>query len=157
QDGFDDLVTLSRDEGGGVAVLWGGEDGGLARADGFNHRSAHRGLAVGDLDGDGAPEVFTSSRFSYCHAYRFWPERDDKWVGADSLGSLEVVGDVAVADVDRDGWPDIVAIAYIDYAEYNQMSVYVAYGREEPLRFGEWTRVAAVPELDKGGIAHGDV
>nr|WP_263429282.1 VCBS repeat-containing protein [Nannocystis pusilla] len=156
QDGYDDLVTLCRQPGGGVAVLWGSEDAALDRADGFGSVGEHSGLGLGDLDGDGFAEVVAALFGWAVEPYRFAPERAAEWVNLDLLGSLQKAEDLAIADVDDDGLPDMLALAAVDAPDWKKMNLYVAYGTE-PLRFTPWHDLAEVPELVWAALFVGDV
>jgi len=156
QDGYDDLLTACRQSGGGLAVLRGDKDGGLARADGDSLFNEHSGLTLGDLDGDGLLEALAATDGWYVLLYRLWPDVLVESVDLDLFVSGETVEDLAIADVDADGLPDVLAIAAIGTGESAQMALYVAYGTE-PLRFTEWQPIGAVPALSKGAVAVGDV
>src|SRR5690606_3792311 len=118
---------------------------------GFSGALEHRGLAVGDLDDDGLPEVLVSNSISIFDVYRFWPERVEERLGLDPLSPLESVDGVVIADVDGDGLPDIVALASIDHDKWDQRTVYVAFGTE-PLHFTAWSEVAALPKMPRAGL-----
>jgi hypothetical protein len=154
QDGYDDLVTACRAPCGGGAVLWGGEDGGLVRADGDNLVGEHSGFTLGDLDGDGVPEALAANGF-YFLLYRPGSVFTVEGVGLDLFNPGAWVEDMAIADVDDDGLPDVLA-GVVTGGSSGQMTLYVAYGTE-PLRFTEWHPIAAVPGLQRGAIAVGDV
>ncbi|MDC0721086.1 FG-GAP repeat domain-containing protein [Nannocystis bainbridge] len=154
-DGHDDLVTACRLESGGVAVVWGSEDARLDRSDGENGRSENRGLAIGDLDGDGLPEVLSAASGYWVRIHDVGREPAGKYASLDFLHSLERAEDLAIDDVDDDGLPDILALAYAREPE-EQVILYVAYGTER-LKFAPWQPVAAVPGLKRGGLEVGDV
>ncbi|WAS95676.1 FG-GAP repeat domain-containing protein [Nannocystis punicea] len=154
QDGYDDLVTVCRREGGGLSVLWGSEDAALTRADGVNGDNPNGGIAIGDLDGDGAPELISAVNGYAIELHRLGPAGGQSLL-LDLLGSLEKVEDLAIDDVDHDGLPDVLALAYI-LPPWDQLTLYVAYGTE-PLSFGPWTQAAAVVGLERGALEVGDV
>ncbi|WAS91727.1 FG-GAP repeat domain-containing protein [Nannocystis punicea] len=137
-DGLDDVGTMSF--AGGVTWMWGSETEPLMRADGVTAGPQSRGLAFGDLDGDGWEEVIAADLINWIHCYRLRPERDEPFIPLTDLTGGPILR-LAIADVDDDGWPDILALVAGD-----STALMIAHGTAEPLRFEPWQQAAGLAE-----------
>ena len=90
-----------------VVALWGDGSGVAWTAEGFYGKSSG-GLALGDLDGDGWPEIVTINNSAACAL----DARDgsEKWCSVDLGDSIDANGTnyPAIADMDGDGQAEIV-------------------------------------------------
>ncbi|MCY1062718.1 VCBS repeat-containing protein [Nannocystis sp. SCPEA4] len=143
-DGLDDIVTMSAD--GGIAAMWGSETDPLERAESLDEH----GMAVGDLDGDGRPEVLWLDG-SGLYAQRAFPRRQEPELVLDDSEVGWIVR-LVIADVDADARADLVALRVDD----DQIALEVAHGTAEPLRFAPWRTIATVSEYDTAAMQIGD-
>jgi hypothetical protein len=109
-DGVADVVWTP---GGGAGVWAGDGQGNWTAATGLP-ASAYGGIAVGDLTGDGAPELVVAAGSQSSRGLEVflhlggnqWAPLPNTGLPAPSSGGYD--GDVELLDFDRDGWLDIV-------------------------------------------------
>jgi hypothetical protein len=111
-DGFSDVVFASGILdilGHTESVVYWGSDGGLGATSRALPSSFAEGLAVDDLDGDGALDVLLTSWMclSGCDVANliYWGDDLKETTQLDGIGGAV---DAQVADLNGDGWPDLV-------------------------------------------------
>jgi hypothetical protein len=107
-DGHMDLAVACE---GGISVRFGGPSGGYAFVPlGQGH---HHGLAIDDFDGDGRPEVLTTSNVDPQRTFFFVSfDRERRAKTSDFYGAPRFVEGLVVDDFDFDGIPDVAATGY---------------------------------------------
>jgi hypothetical protein len=110
-DGFPDLVVLHDLAGTDTLTVLGSDGSGA-----FTVRhvlaaeSDSRGLALGDLDGDGFPELLSSGGPPSAVALRFDNDGAGGFLPHTAHALANVPVDVAMAELDGDGRPDVLAL-----------------------------------------------
>ena len=134
-DGRPDLIASTADDDpdpdvhSGTVLTWLGQgDGAFVRA-GSTDLDETTSLSIGDLSGDGRPDVAvmdrtgTVERLTGLGDGRFWPV-----VAAQAVALSDDAGHFAVADMDRDGAQDL--IGYTQHAGPAALSVRKGLGRQ---------------------------
>ncbi|MDC0723597.1 FG-GAP repeat domain-containing protein [Nannocystis bainbridge] len=149
-DGHDDVATASQGSVGGVGVLWGAEVDALARGRSHSDGSSRYALAVGDIDGDGPPEVLAAKWSGEVAVFPFRPDgRDPPIVIAEFEGGG--VRALAVGELDGETRPDLVALRLDGGAK-----VSLARGTG-PRQFASLVAIAEVSATARSTLELGDV
>jgi len=107
-DGELDLAVACE---GGISVLFGGQEG--ARTFVELGKGHHHGLAIDDFDGDGHPEVLTTSNVVPDRTFFFVRfDRARKATTTDFYGAPRFAEALVTDDLDFDGLPDVVATGF---------------------------------------------
>lgn len=102
-DGFPDLAGQNGDDQpASLLYLWGDGRGNLTPEQVFGPQGFD--ISVGDINGDGLPDVIVPDRFNEISVI---PGRNDRDYGSPFLLSPAPGSEVSVADVNGDGVPDI--------------------------------------------------
>lgn len=114
-------------------------------------------VALGDLDGDGIPEIVTATG-THVYAWKGNGSAVPGWPVAIVSGAL--AGPVAIGDIDGDGKPDVVLLSatYIN-AGNPRAGLIHAYAHDgtplanfpKPLKSIVWGTTPAIADLDGGG------
>ncbi|MCY1008795.1 hypothetical protein OV079_25205 [Nannocystis pusilla] len=147
-DSVDDLALLTQE---GIAWSWGSDSDPLARSEGVTFLGWSRGLATGDLDGDGAAEVITASIIDRIHAFHVHPRLAEETLAFETERTGTING-LAIADIDGDAHPDILAFYIWDVIKLD-----IAYGTATPFAFAAWQTAFELPLQDQAGFQLGDV
>ena len=93
-----------------AAVLMQQTDGSFARTQSLlTGEGAARGIAIGDVDGDGRPDlVMTAGGNKPVYVAVFHQRADHSFGTPEQLPCLDIPGAIALTDIDGDGRPDIV-------------------------------------------------
>jgi len=75
-------------------------------------------LDVGDIDGDGDPDIAATSYSSYSVSWFRNDNAGNTWIRCTFFTSFYYAGMVKIADMDRDGNPDLVVCSYFYYYYY---------------------------------------
>ncbi len=126
-DGRPDLVTANEDPGvNTVSVLLGNGDGTFGPKADFGTGSRPYAVAIGDLNGDGRPDLVTAnSGFSLGHTVSVLLGNGDGTFGPNTefeTGSYPIA--VVIGDLDGDGRPDLAVVN----REPNTVSVLLGNG-----------------------------
>jgi len=137
-----DTPTDARTAGGG-GVSWKEH---LIDDQGVNGGEAIRGgdgLAMGDLDKDGFPDIVSVHEDSHHLRIAFGSQDPDIWqlVTVGQGAEVGAVEDIAIGDLNGDGWPDLVAACEEAHLIYFQ-------NPGEQVRSAGWLRL--IPSVTKG-------
>jgi hypothetical protein len=161
-DGVLDLVALERDvspevPGGSFDVFFGEADGGLlgpvryAGSDGF-------GLAVGDLNRDGIPDVAVSDGFSVNLFVNDGCGGLTSWKTIAVATNTVSIYTLAIADLNADGFPDLLFTETPTDSSTSLTSLEVLWGHASAVFSGPdlvatlWQWAFAVGDLNRDGL-----
>src|SRR5215471_18937505 len=96
-NGYDAPIALRGDTG---QVIFTGARSGIRSLGDFNQAS----IAVGDIDGDGKPEILANSAYNTNAIYCFNNDGTYRWTS----GQISKLGSITIADLDGDGKSEII-------------------------------------------------
>lgn len=171
-DGHPDLVLANRgwnawrpiDTVEPSTLYWGSAMGYSAdRRTELSAESAF-GVAIGDLDGDGSPDIvfanignWTSRDFSR-RSFVFWGDHGRYDDAHRTELETEKASDVVIADVNADGRPDVLFAMLGDYSRNGGVKIYYgsagreSFGRNSTMLHGESSSGVAVGDINGDGI-----
>ncbi len=144
-DGDPDLVVATSIDGNGeVTVLM--NDGAWTPV-AIAGLPSYGGVAVGDIEGDGFPDIWSFGAYGVYVAFNW----SGKWSGPQYV--LDSAFSLSTGDLDGDGFEDAVAHNYYTYAMWGGAALQVA--QLSNARYFSTAKVVAVGELD--GVSPVDV
>lgn len=132
-DGKPDLVTANNDDPGSISLLHNTSTPGTLSFDANQDVAAGSyplGLAIGDLDGDGLPDItITNTNDNNVAVYKNTSVSGSLSLAAPALYNTDAYpGYMFIADVNKDGMPDMIT----SNSTGNSMTVLTNKGSQEP-------------------------
>lgn len=164
-DGWPDLVVASSFDGTKTElnsdIYWGGKDGFSAqRRNGLPTQGAEA-VAVGDLNGDGIPEiVFANSGLTYHvtvdgfqQSFLYWGSREGYSVEHRQSLATTNAHDVKIADLNGDGAPDLLFACEGNDAGSSGLTIYWGPDLKRSQKLpGEHSTGVAVADFNRDGF-----